>query len=200
MSVVVFGGYLAFLAKNPLFKTSTPAYVAYNGKGIEASGCSDLSHPSLKNKKLKPPKDRKDVDMKPDLKENPLMKLEQIATGEAETFLDQTGGAKTAAATRNSVSNSSASAAGVGSMLAITSRSGGNSSAQISAMSPSKVNLIPSPGTRSGAPDGTAEINDGGDPGGDPTKPPIPVGDGFYILLILVAAYAFVYRKTIIRK
>lgn len=203
MSVVVFGGYLAFLAKNPLFKTSTPAYVAFNGKGIEASGSSDLSHPSLKNKKLKPPKDRKEVDMKPDLKENPLMKLEQIATGEAETFLDQTGGAKTAAATRNSVSNSSGSAAGGGSMLAVASRSGGNSSAgsaQISAMTPSKVNQISTPGTRSGAPDGTAEINDGGDPGGDPNNPPIPVGDGFYILLILVAAYAFVYRKRIIGK
>lgn len=203
MSVVVFGGYLAFLAKNPLFKTSTPAYVAFNGKGIEASGSSDLSHPSLKNKKLKPPKDRKEVDMKPDLKENPLMKLEQIAAGEAETFLDKTGGAKTAAATRNSVSNSSGSAAGGGSMLAVASRSGGNSSAgsaQISAMTPSKVNQISTPGTRSGAPDGTAEINDGGDPGGDPNNPPIPVGDGFYILLILVAAYAFVYRKRIIGK
>lgn len=199
MSVVVFGGYLAFLAKNPLFKTSTPAYVAYNGKGIEASGCSDLSHPSLKNKKLKPPKDRKEVDMKPDLKENPLMKLEQIATGEAETFLDQTGGAKTAAATRNSVSNSSASAAGVGSMLAVVSRSGGKSSAgsaQISAMSPSKVNLTSTPGIRSGAPDGTAEINDGGDPGGDPNGNPIPVGDGCISLLLLAASYGFIRKET----
>lgn len=196
MSVVVFGGYLAFLAKNPLFKTSTPAYVAYNGKGIEASGCSDLSHPSLKNKKLKPPKDRKEVDMKPDLKENPLMKLEQIAAGEAETFLDQTGGAKTAAATRNSVSNSSASAAGGGSMLAITSRSGGNSSAQISAMSPSKVNLTSTPGIRSGAPDGTTENNDGGDPGGDPNGNPIPVGDGCISLLLLAASYGFIRKET----
>ena len=195
MSVVVFGGYLAFLAKNPLFKTSTPAYVAFNGKGIEASGSSDLSHPSLKNKKLKPPKDRKEVDMKPDLKENPLMKLEQIAAGEAETFLDKTGGAKTAAATRNSVSNSSGSAAGGGSMLAITSRSGGNSSAQIGAMSSSKVSLATTPGIRTGAPDATEGTNSGGDPGGDPTKPPIPVGDGVWILLIMSAGYMFYRRK-----
>lgn len=200
MSVVVFGGFLVFLAKNPLFKTATPAYVAFNGKGIEAGGRSDLSHPSLKNKKLKSPKERKELVMKPDLKENPLMKIDGISAGEAETFLDQTGGARAAPATRKSVSNSSGSFAGGGSMLAVASSSGGKSSAgsaQISATFTSKVNLVTAPDTRSGAPDGTEGINDGGDPGGDPTKPPIPVGDGFYILLILVAGYAFVHRKRI---
>ncbi|MBP1663699.1 MAG: hypothetical protein H6Q19_839 [Bacteroidetes bacterium] len=203
MSVVVFGGYLVFLAKNPLFKTATPVYVSFNGQGIEAAGRSDLSHPSLKNKKLKSPKDRKELDMKPDLKENPLMKLEQIVAGEAETFLDQTGGAGAAPAARKSISSSSGSAAGSGFMLVVASRSGGKSSSgstQISAMSPSKVNLVTTPGIRSGAPDGTEGINDGGDPGGDPTKPPIPVGDGFYVLLILVAGYAFVHRKRINEK
>ena len=182
-----------FLAKNPLFKTATPAYVAFNGKGIEAGGRSDLSHPSLKNKKLKSPKERKELVMKPDLKENPLMKLGGVGGGEAETFLNEAGG--TPSIRKKNVAERSGVGAGDGSMLLAASRSGsksGSGSAQISAMSSSKINLETSPGVRSGAPNDT---ENGGDPGGDPTKPPIPVGDGVWILLIMSAGYMFYRRK-----
>jgi len=41
-------------------------------------------------------------------------------------------------------------------------------------------------------------LDGGTDPGGDPEGPPIPVGDGFLFLLILVVGYAICKRKTII--
>lgn len=45
----------------------------------------------------------------------------------------------------------------------------------------------------------TESALDGGtDPGGDPEGPPIPVGNGFWILLILVVGYAFYKRKSVI--
>ena len=69
---------------------------------------------------------------------------------------------------------------------------GSSGSAQIGAASPSKVSLETTPGIRTGAPDAT---ENGGDPGGDPTKPPIPVGDGVWILLIMSAGFMFYRRK-----
>lgn len=201
MAMLVMGGYGAFEGLLYLFRTPTPVYVTFNGQGVEPGGQTSLWHPSLKNKKLKKPKDPAELVMKPDLKENPLMKLDGVSGGEAETFLNEAGG--TPSIRKKNVAERSGVGAGDGSMLLAASRSGsksGSGSAQISAMSSSKINLETSPGVRSGAPNHTDGTNEGGDPGGDPTKPPIPVGDGFYILLILVAAYAFVYRKTIIRK
>jgi hypothetical protein len=50
----------------------------------------------------------------------------------------------------------------------------------------------PTATTRQGA---NADAALGGtDPGGDPTGPPIPVGDGFWILLFMAGVYAFVKR------
>jgi len=41
-------------------------------------------------------------------------------------------------------------------------------------------------------PQGAGAAVDGGtDPGGDPTGPPIPVGDGFWLLLLMAGGYAF---------
>ncbi len=200
MSVVVFGGYLVFLSKNSLFKTATPAYVSFNGKGIEAGGQSNLSHPSLKNKKLKKPKDRNELVMKPDLKENPLMTLDGINAGEAETFLNQSGGAAIASVTKKTAISEASGGAGGSSMMAAAARSGskgGSGSAQYGAMSSSKVSLATTPGIRTGAPDATDGTNDAGDPGGDPNGPPIPVGDGVWILLIMSAGYILYRRKNV---
>lgn len=43
---------------------------------------------------------------------------------------------------------------------------------------------------------GNAVLDGGTDPGGDPTGPPIPVGDGFWILLIMAAGYVMKKRIT----
>jgi len=37
-------------------------------------------------------------------------------------------------------------------------------------------------------------LDGGTDPGGDPTGPPIPVGDGYWILLLMAGVYAFFKR------
>lgn len=200
MAMLVMGGYGAFEGLLYLFRTPTPVFVTFNGQGVEPGGQTSLWHPSLKNKKLKKPKDPAELVMKPDLKENPLMKLTGVNAGEAETFLNQTGGANLASVTKKTALNPSGGRAGGASMMVAGARTGSKGSlgsAQIGAMSSSKVSLATTPGIRTGAPDATEGTNSGGDPGGDPTKPPIPVGDGFYILLILVAGYTFVHRKRI---
>ncbi len=46
--------------------------------------------------------------------------------------------------------------------------------------------------TRQGASAGA--LDGGTDPGGDPTGPPIPVGDGYWILLLMAGVYSFVKR------
>lgn len=48
--------------------------------------------------------------------------------------------------------------------------------------------------TRQGASAGA--LDGGTDPGGDPTGPPIPVGDGYWLLMLLAAGYAFWKRKS----
>ena len=200
MSVVVLGGYAVFVVNNPLFMPPQPAYIVFNGQGIEAGGQSNLWHPSLKNKKLKKPKDRAELVMKPDLKENPLMILDGISAGEAETFLNQ-GGATIAAVTKKAAIKQASGGAGGGTMTAAAGRSGskgGSGSAQVGAMSSSTVSLSTTPGIRTGAPDATEGTNDGGgDPGGDPGGHPIPVGDGVWILLIMSAGYILYCKKNI---
>ncbi len=194
MAMLVMGGYGAFEGLLYLFRTPTPVYVTFNGQGVEPGGQTSLWHPSLKNKKLKKPKDPAELVMKPDLKENPLMKLDGVSGGEAETFLNQTGGANLASVTKKTALNQSGGGAGGGSMIgaARSGSKGSSGSAQIGAASPSKVSLATTPGIRTGAPDAT---ENGGDPGGDPTKPPIPVGDGVWILLIMSAGFMFYRRK-----
>ena len=197
MAMLVMGGYGAFEGLLYLFRTPTPVYVTFNGQGVEPGGQTSLWHPSLKNKKLKKPKDPAELVMKPDLKENPLMKLDGVSGGEAETFLNQTGGANLASVTKKTALNQSGGGAGGGSMIgaARSGSKGSSGSAQIGAMSSSKVSLATTPGIRTGAPDATEGTNSGGDPGGDPTKPPIPVGDGVWILLIMSAGFMFYRRK-----
>ena len=195
--MLVMGGYGAFEGLLYLFRTPTPVFVTFNGQGVEPGGQTSLWHPSLKNKKLKKPKDPAELVMKPDLKENPLMKLDGVSGGEAETFLNQTGGANLASVTKKTALNQSGGGAGGGSMIG-AARSGsknGSGSAQISAMSSSKINLETSPGVRSGAPNDTDGTNEGGDPGGDPNGNPIPVGDGVWILLIMSVGYILYRRK-----
>jgi hypothetical protein len=48
--------------------------------------------------------------------------------------------------------------------------------------------------TRQGASAGA--LDGGTDPGGDPTGPPIPVGDGYWLLMLMAAGYAFWKRKS----
>ena len=48
--------------------------------------------------------------------------------------------------------------------------------------------------TKQGASAGA--LDGGTDPGGDPTGPPIPVGDGYWLLMLMAAGYAFWKRKS----
>ncbi len=55
----------------------------------------------------------------------------------------------------------------------------------------------PTTTTRQGA---GASLNGGTDPGGDPTGPPIPVGDGFWISMFLAVIYILIKRKLLSTK
>jgi len=75
---------------------------------------------------------------------------------------------------RSSGSNSTAANSGVGS---------------ISLTSDLTTVQDPTVTTRQGASAGA--LDGGTDPGGDPTGPPIPVGDGYWLLMLMAAGYAF---------
>jgi len=55
------------------------------------------------------------------------------------------------------------------------------------------LSVVQDPTTRQLASNGT--LNGGTDPGGDPTGPPIPVGDGFWVLLVMAGGYAIIKKK-----
>ncbi|MDD5185474.1 MAG: hypothetical protein PHS84_09465 [Paludibacter sp.] len=52
--------------------------------------------------------------------------------------------------------------------------------------------------TRQGASAGA--LDGGTDPGGDPTGPPIPVGDGYWLLMLMAVGYAYWKRKHLLHK
>ena len=55
--------------------------------------------------------------------------------------------------------------------------------------------------TKQGATATTTSNNGGTDPGGDPTGPPIPAGDGWGLLILFGVCYAaFKYRSIILNQ
>ena len=98
--------------------------------------------------------------------------------------------------TRTATTQSSGGVASGGGFSFIGSR---NQSAQ-GTSTPQTVNIsslstdlavVQDPTTRQLA---TTTTDGGTDPGGDPTGPPIPVGDGFWVLLLMAGGYAFKTR------
>jgi hypothetical protein len=89
------------------------------------------------------------------------------------------GGGGSTFISRNSSKSSDASST-------ITMNSGG-----VTTLSTNLSTTSPKQSTLSGA---TGSGNSGTDPGGDPTGPPVPVGDGWIFLLLLAAGYG-AWRK-----
>jgi hypothetical protein len=119
---------------------------------------------------------------------HPYTKRNSISTAESHATIGQTG-----KLTHNRNSNLSSGIGLSGSLFAKTRNA-------------SLAQATRTPGFSSLSDDfsATAEISNrqstgGADPGGDPTDPPLPLGDGFWFLLILITGYLEWKMKLITR-
>ena len=220
MTVVVFGGFSLFITNNPLYQKSQPAYITFHGSKTEAIGGVDLNRQNLSyrgsggnynqgnntviNSSLKstlPKAVSPTRSVRPSINNTTRTEKTSYSYGSINGVGMSQSSSYGSAPSRNMQSNTSSGSAGInpvgmyGNYGKSSSANSGMASSRIYGKELSAVTTlddegIPAPDTQ--LPGGYITSSD---PGGDPGGPPIPIGDGIWILLLLSMGYG-AYKKV----